>query len=670
MTNRRPLITTMPKKITTIQNYSPKDFPLLLGNVEYLYAEIRRGEYGYSYMVLTTRRCLNLEYALEEEKAEVEGIYKGSTILSNYGWFLHAQKYAEYYSKHGSFPSTIYVDDMLLHGRTLQHVFDGFTSLVAYHLGQTGVKYSKTDVMFQLLKAVDIVVVAQNDTRLYLSREYEWKLNPMLMCNTTQGHMISQQILNYFIDNGILNTSYIISAYGKEEIEFKSGKWKRIFSDTEGLRQEFFILQDPLLSNNVQVTVRYNVIGNKAYLTPYVLHGSITDTDTLFQTIATIAESHALLSFAQMAEKVREDFPYQLLECYYQMADMLIGQVALSLFMQEMVSTDQIFSFDTIKIARSFTPDLHVWDLDCLVDISWTRRDLVQLCAALGQQSILPNQWQLGLTHRDKQDNDRLMRDAYYITSNVMVKHAIRSEIDVVEKTNTADFCGHAALTSWDQAVSRWSRDEREMPVDHFVSQCIDESKHINIRNELQQNSEFLLASLFKLFDSDFAALRVKVVGGAMGKPTAMLTVRHTEMSISIYYHRLSAFWPSLENVFWFCRRNAVPYNRGVEQYLTIIRSDREAMGLLKKCSYDIERCSTDLLDIAARLQEYSRLYSPLISWRFAFPSEDTPSATSFDTDRMYAGLLQQIREQELEWRLIKISDARNQSIPSHVTES
>lgn len=647
----------MPKKLKMITDYAPEKFTMLLDTLSQLFSDIFGGEYGYDYMVLMARRALNLEYSLEEKNPRNKLSPKSPQIMSNYGWFLCAEKYAQHYIDHGSFPLTVFIDDMLLHGRSIQNIMDGFTSLVIYHMDQMGTSYRRADVMEQLMLAIDIVVVAQNDTKLFLAREYEWKLNPLLMCDTAQGHMISQQIAQYFEQNGILNTSYILSAHHDEAIRLRSSReWKRIVSDLDGIHQELFVWKNPLLSDHVQVTVRYNVIGSTAYITPYVLHGDVQDIQTLFQTIARLAEQHGLHPFSEMSQKVCEDFPYQLLECYFQMADMFIGQVALSLFIRDTVQEDQELSFNTKKTARSFLPELEPKDLDNLTESLWSSNELINLCNALSQDSILPEQIQTGISPVKEPKARQLFKDAYLIASDVVWKQAIKSEIDVVQRTNSPLYCEHANIVAWEKSVSNWASDEREMDIERFFAQSIHAANRWPDCEELTQTPDFLISSMFRLFDGDFASLRVKVVRGAQGKPTAKLVVRHTELSFSLYSQRCKVFWESLDNLFWNCRRNDIGYKEAVKQFIRNIEADSETMQLIQKCGFDIKRCREDLSDIADDLKKNEWLYPAIMNWHFSLPKDDSITPCSSDTDRMLTSMLQQIRETELEWRLIKIS--------------
>lgn len=209
------------------------------------FSEIWANAPGYRYRVFMARRCFDLnEIFLKIASADGElDQYDLTGMMSNYALPLYAGEVARRYAETGRIDSILIVDDIIIHGRTIQRLLYDFEKDVEQALRRLGAgdETLYTELHRKLTDAVTIRVYLANKGRFLVDVDYFWKLSWTSCVDRIKWQETSQRISWLIQDSEVANTSFVVSALGEPEAlpQQTPSAWKR-FSWTLRERVETF----------------------------------------------------------------------------------------------------------------------------------------------------------------------------------------------------------------------------------------------------------------------------------------------------------------------------------------------------------------------------------------------------------------------------------------------
>ena len=118
------------------------------------------------YKVFLARRCLNLMYLMYRAKYDKplesqQSFYSDGALLAN------AFEIADSYITWGVIPEIMIVDDILLHGRTLNALIDSLVESVYKCLKNRGYFFEKNEIEYEILNSITIRVIRMQNHCLF-----------------------------------------------------------------------------------------------------------------------------------------------------------------------------------------------------------------------------------------------------------------------------------------------------------------------------------------------------------------------------------------------------------------------------------------------------------------------------------------------------------------------
>ena len=165
------------------------------------------------YTVFMVRRSYLLALLMEEitqkKMTNSLGVINQSDkeFLTDAAFLMRCDELADYYREKKRFPQILLCDDILLHGRGVNHYIEN----LEYHIHEYLPELSRDEIKFELVRSINIQIFIRNQGMLVLFGRYEHSLKYCVRGNLTQIHQISSNISKFISISGIANASYIYS---------------------------------------------------------------------------------------------------------------------------------------------------------------------------------------------------------------------------------------------------------------------------------------------------------------------------------------------------------------------------------------------------------------------------------------------------------------------------
>ena len=178
------------------------------------------------YKVFLARRCLNLMYTFYRTNYAVPDAKLSSTLYSDVSLLANISDIADSYLRWGGFPEIIIVDDILIHGRTINSLIDALINGVCDYLKKNGCEDERNMIESALLGALTIRVIVQTNKPLLLRNQYyqcmKDKRNQSVVWVPRRWRELSLRISQLILENVFYNTSYILSLHTSAGLSYNT----------------------------------------------------------------------------------------------------------------------------------------------------------------------------------------------------------------------------------------------------------------------------------------------------------------------------------------------------------------------------------------------------------------------------------------------------------------
>lgn len=159
------------------------------------------------YIVFIVRRSYMLALLLEKMTGKKMEENSKAIFLTDASLILQCRSMADIYIETGRFPSILLCDELLLHGRNLNHLIDAMENRLVACLPDCDPK----DIRRRLAAAVKIYVYARTEQEVLLYGRYEERMEYMRRENAGFLHSFSGSISEWILCSGFSNASYVFS---------------------------------------------------------------------------------------------------------------------------------------------------------------------------------------------------------------------------------------------------------------------------------------------------------------------------------------------------------------------------------------------------------------------------------------------------------------------------
>lgn len=161
------------------------------------------------YVVFVVRRSYILALIMEKIEGKKMEDIGSATFLSDASILLHCRKMARFYIDTGRFPELLICDDILIHGRNINHLLDAIEDKLISLLPYCNPDKIRSD----LEKSTQINVLKIASGISLLHGRYAKKLDLSLVTEPKTWRKLSNDISTLILKSGITNASYIYSMH-------------------------------------------------------------------------------------------------------------------------------------------------------------------------------------------------------------------------------------------------------------------------------------------------------------------------------------------------------------------------------------------------------------------------------------------------------------------------
>lgn len=548
---------------------------------------------GFDYVAAITRRCPNWIEAEIQNRSTRPPAFE--TLLTENGLLMQAEEIADHYREFGRFPSIALLDDVLVHGRGLNMFLRTFLELLAACLNLD----DPETLLDDLCKSLTLFMLVTNDAPILLRQEYQWRLQFKSIARENEWRGISCHISESIFRSETANTSYVVSAWQSQASAVPvPGEWELVDENEIPYRdahQRFYV---HALSGTRRAypTVRSYLRGDSRCYTPYFFCGTLTDAQisSLFSLIQRLLDAAALDQFLPFLRLVNRAAAHeQRWEVYFQLVNLLLGQITLQHFLADAGLPLEQLRLDTEKIARNFGPVTEVQPcLDALCEICWPEDFLEQVCGALEIPGQKPS-----------------------FSVQVVSAAEIRFTMDLAIYLQAVRHEAYAKSQERAFAAGRGSDQLKltgESVFDQFLF-LIFSSLHASVREH--QTMLLILAYLTQMMDRGDICLKARVRFDRNNRRYLFdSSIRNTEMSLSILPRNLGPCFPGFVRAVWLYQ--------GSENFITEVTS--YVSNLLSKESPHFRQIVSTARALALVVADYRSMADTLLDWEDILPETPT----------------------------------------------
>lgn len=179
----------------------------VLSSMQQWYSDVISGEW--KYVVFVTNRGYTLAQIMESVTRKYMTSVKGTVYLTDASMLLCCEKFAQYYRVNGRFPRVLLCDDLLIHGRNLNHILDNVEKVLIGLLPE----YDTDALKVEIAMAISIHVLIKTDAGSYVMNRYNANFAYKRYEKAARWHKLSSDLSSLMDYSNAVNIMYIYSQY-------------------------------------------------------------------------------------------------------------------------------------------------------------------------------------------------------------------------------------------------------------------------------------------------------------------------------------------------------------------------------------------------------------------------------------------------------------------------
>lgn len=309
----------------------------------------------YQYVTFIVRRSYLLALIMERITGKKMKDSTSTTFLTDSALFLHCEEFAEVYRKKGSFPYILLCDDILIHGRNINHYIECLEEQLCLLLPE----YEEQEIRRALVQAIWIHVYIRSDEPLLLLPRYELNYDCAHKREPFIWHKLSSDISSMILRSNMANAAYIFSEYISEDVfkkldltDFIKTRYQNTFQYTK----VSFVKRYNDIKAILTIRLIKNVNQNGYRIIPFVFLPNLSDEETK------LLKKQVLLQMdSTIFEQKDKEFIYYLeglrgKRTFNELITLIFSQTLLQEFnlTNNIIRIEEDFEEEIVKLSRNY----------------------------------------------------------------------------------------------------------------------------------------------------------------------------------------------------------------------------------------------------------------------------------------------------------------------------
>lgn len=548
-------------------------------------------------IVTVSRRCSNLvALYLDEIRHSVN--FQGKVITEN-ALLVMADSLAKFYIQNRQFLNIIIMDDILVHGRSLNLFLSKFQTIILDYIKKNLNDADMKQVQDDFHKSIHLSIYAINNTPFLLKQEYQWRLQYRYVKDEAGIREISSNISDLLTKKEIANTSYVISAKVSNghipQVKCADDWLTMPAIDRFHITNQLHCLKGFENTGVIPSVCSYQK-GKYQYYTPYCFLPEISSAQLLTILKKIIAEiekcGHDLLSRKFIGYFNRIAKHKSRMMVYGQLFELILSQITLRIFLTSCVSTTTQLEYDCEKIASNFDISCQSADftemLKELTSIKWTKKDLIDL---LSQIRLTKVQF-VSKPMQFEEYYETVIHDTELKLYEMSLEHE-KSAKELAESFFERKF----------EPISE-KNNTGECELYQFIYML-----YANNQECIYEHAIVVIAIITLLINLGFITLKIRAVAGDNGRISFCSTLHITEMCMSIVPQLLGNYFMSFvrfTEFYW--------WEDDIEQRVQRYFREHICADLNDNCGNKIVQYAKEF---AHMIHKYPSIVESMLNWRF-----------------------------------------------------
>jgi len=168
----------------------------------------------WQYVVFAVRRSYILALLMEEITGRKMEESSSAAFLTDAALFLRCNEMADSYRRCRRFPRILICDDIMIHGRNINHILEGLEAEICRLLAG---EYEEDRVKAALTSAIHIHVYVRTSTQLLLLGKYEWKFHFIRKEAPSFWHQFASDVASLISCSDVANACYVYTELLSED---------------------------------------------------------------------------------------------------------------------------------------------------------------------------------------------------------------------------------------------------------------------------------------------------------------------------------------------------------------------------------------------------------------------------------------------------------------------
>lgn len=502
----------------------------------------------WQYVVYTVRRSYVLAIIMEEITGKYMERDGSAVFLTDAALFLHCPQMADYFRKYRKFPKVLLCDDIILHGRGINHVIEMMECELYRLLSDT---FSEERIIMALADAITVHVYTRTSQPLVLFARYEKYMHFKRKEKPAFWHQLSSDISDFILCANITNASYIFTGYLSEEDLLKIYDLKDFTKTTYQNTVQYTKLNYIGSEEEIRMIFSLRLIKNREQdgyrAAPFVFLPNLDSKETGFLTekikeritdknyIKWLTETEALNGKRTFNEMISLLLSNVVLQSFYEKYKIAIHEADKE---KELVKLTRNYNKDGFAQTRQMLSDLIQMKLFTMDEME----DLLRRSMMTADRVVLKLK-RKGLTETTKYEKMEIRRK----TEDYFYGRGYRDEMSAYELTKGMYYPTNI-------------RSSRR------AHGCCFMLTELN-RGYTEQESKYCLSYFLQLMDagvtglSSYAPNNIRVLGYAQ-------FAKAGEQSLAIEPLRMDEYLPMLDGMQSVCSHWLIPFEQELESYL------------------------------------------------------------------------------------------------------
>lgn len=232
------------------------------------------------YIVYVVRRCYMLALIMEHITGQKMMDSEEREFLTDASFFLRCNELAEYYRIYNQFPKILLCDDILIHGRNINHFLKSLEEQLCSLLPE----YEQSEIQVALVAATKIHVYVRAEEPLLLLGRYELSLNYIRKEAPSFWRRVSSNISTLILRADLANACYVFSESLPKEVYCRieeNSYWKKtVFQNTVEHAFISYVEDDDLLKAIYTIRVVKAQRSDKYRVIPFIFLPNLSEEET------------------------------------------------------------------------------------------------------------------------------------------------------------------------------------------------------------------------------------------------------------------------------------------------------------------------------------------------------------------------------------------------------